>query len=454
MKTMTNAPVCVVGMGRSGLAAARALANRGWAVVLSDGRSRDQIGAVVDDLPDNVELVFGGEVILRDSIVVLSPGIHPQSPVYRKAERLAGELIGEVELFFRLFDGRIVAVTGTDGKSTVTTLTAHLLNVGGYSAMAAGNLGNALCEIVASPEKQPDVVVAEVSCFQLLTIKRFRPEVALVTNLAADHIDVHGSYDAYMRAKARVVLNQMAGDVFVRNLDSAELAGWITPESRLAPDNGQRVWDISQTRDVANGVMAVDGGIYRMREGRRESICARSDIALVGSHNTENILLSVAAAGGVGLDDPSKLAKGLASYRGLPHRIEFVRELSGVRYYNDSKATNSHAAATGILAFDKPVILIAGGYEKGLDLGQMSDAIGQNCKKVFLTGDSAERMAREFPADTQKTIVESLSDAVSAASHSADIGDIVLFSPGTSSFDRYRSFEHRGDVFKEIVSQL
>jgi UDP-N-acetylmuramoylalanine--D-glutamate ligase len=442
----------VVGMGRSGLAAAAALVRRGGDVLVSDGRDTPQLREAVAALPGPVTASLGREAIRPGDVAVLSPGIPPDAPAFREAHRVASEVIGEVELFFRLCPSRIVAVTGTDGKSTVTTLTAHLLAAAGLMSHAAGNLGNPLCDLLDTLDPR-DVVVAEVSCFQLLTCTRFRPEVALVTNLAEDHLEHHGSYAAYLRAKARVAAAQAIGDTFVRNLDDPCLAGWIRPDSALAPDNGQRVLDISRRTPVTDGAFLRDGALCLAHAGAVQEVCPRAAFPLVGGHNTENALLALAAC--LPFEPrPEALAAGLATYSGLPHRIEFVRELDGVRYYNDSKATNPHAAITALRAFDEPVILIAGGYEKDLPLRELSEEVGRRCRAVVLAGACSGRMDREFPASVPRRLAPDLESAVHAARDLASPGGVVLFSPAASSFDQFRNFEERGDRFREIVRGL
>ncbi len=449
-------PFSVIGMGRSGLAAARVLARLGADVLLSDRADDEALRGRAASLGPGVAVVLGREVVRPGDTVVLSPGIPPSAPAFREAYRSGGEVLGEVELFYRLWSGRIVAVTGTDGKSTVTTLVAHLLNAGGVRAHAAGNLGNALCDLLAGDDPDPsDVVVAEVSCFQLVTCSRFRPFVAVVTNLAEDHLEVHGSFDAYVRAKARVVANQAAGDWFVRNRDDPILAGWLRTGHPVAPDNGQGVLEVSRNGPVRDGAWTWDGVLHAARRARSVVVLARAGFAPVGPHNTENALLAMAAALPFGLDEEA-LARGLASYRGLPHRIEFVREVRGVRFYNDSKATNPHAAATALRAFDEPVVLIAGGYEKGLPLDPLLARIPGRCKAVVLCGDSAERMAREMGDLAPVDVVGDLDAAVARAFERArEAGaTVVLFSPAASSYDRYHGFEERGEHFRRVVEGL
>jgi UDP-N-acetylmuramoylalanine--D-glutamate ligase len=441
----------VVGMGKSGLAAARLLGRLGGDVVLSDRSDSPALRRAADGLPSPVRVVFGEEVIRPGDVAVLSPGIAPHAPAFREANRVADEVIGEVELFFRLFPGRVLAVTGTDGKSTTTTLAAHLLRAAGIPAAAAGNLGNPVCDLVG--ELGPaDVVVAEVSCFQLLTCSRFRPVVALVTNLAEDHTEHHGSFEAYVAAKARVLARQAAGDTFVRNLDDPLLAGWCRPGADVH-GNGQRLLDVRRGGEVADGAFAAGGAFWVAAAGRATRVCDRAAFGPVGDHNVENAALALAACLPFGAA-PGALAAGLASYRGLAHRIEPVGEIDGVRFYNDSKATNPHAAITGLRAFGQPVVLLAGGHEKGLALDELAVEVGRHCAAVVLVGESAARMAREFPAGVPTEILPDLAAGTRRALELARGVGVVLFSPAASSFDRFRDFEERGDRFRDIVAAL
>lgn len=448
---------CVIGMGKSGIAASNLLAGLGGDVILSDGRDTSDIReSVAKTLNRRVETVFGREVVDPGCVAVLSPGVVPNAPAWRLANRMADEVIGEVELFFRLFPGRTIAVTGTDGKSTVTTLTAHLLTSCGIGAHAAGNLGNALCGLVPGLTER-DVVVAEVSCFQLLTTSRFRPDVALVTNLAPDHIDHHGTFEAYVRAKARVAAAQMIGDAFVRNIDDPILATWFEPGNGWVSGNGQAIHDVSLDRAVETGAFFQDNALCIAENGNTIEVCGRDELNLPGPHNTENALMSIAAC--MALRDKRitipGLVNGLRSYRGLPHRIEFIRELDGIRWYNDSKATNPHAACVGIRSFQgKPLVLLAGGYEKGLDLADMAATIAERCSSVILFGACAARMKREFPATVPTSVVPDMKAAVHLARKTAAAGGVVLLSPGASSFDQFTSFEDRGDRFRALVNEL
>lgn len=443
----------VLGMGKSGLATANLLASLGGDVLLSDGRDTEELRQRAEDRLDyRVRLVLGREEVRPGDVVILSPGIPPAAPAYRMAHRLGSQVMGDVELFYRLFPGRILAVTGTDGKSTTTTLIAHLLNACGVRAHAAGNLGNPLCDLFPSLSDQ-DVVVAEVSCYQLLSTDRFRPEVAVVTNLAEDHLDHHGSFEAYVAAKSRILKEQAHGDVFVRNLDDRLLAEWVRPGNRWARDNGQRVRDVSRTGPVKDGAFLLDHAIHMAQQGSEVRIADRGEFSLPGEHNTEDLLLAVAAASSL-VGDPEGLRQGIATYRGLPHRLEFVRRVDGVSFFNDSKATNPHAAITALRAFDRKVVLIAGGFEKGLPLTELALEVEWRCRAVVLTGDSAERMRQEFPRTVPTDVVPTLEDAVVQAYEKARPDGVVLFSPAASSFDRFSSFEERGEVFRSLVEAL
>jgi len=440
----------IVGMGKSGLSAARALIKRGGDCLLSDNRDDEELRKISKEFEGKAKVVLGKEVVRDGDIAVLSPGISPDREIFRVASKVASEVIGEVELFYRLFDGRMVAVTGTDGKSTVTTLIAHILRHAGVPAYAGGNLGNALCSLL--DEVSPDsVVVAEVSCFQLLTVRHFRPFVALVTNIAYDHIEYHGSFEAYVRAKARVFMNQAHGDFFVRNRDDLVVSRWLTPSSQFE-GNGQKVLEVSQNGPVSDGAWTWGKVLHLAKEGKSAEICRVEEIFGRGRHIVENCLLACAACIPFGIE-PQALRKGLLSFKGLRHRIEFVNEVAGVRFYNDSKATNPHAAAAGILSFDEKLVLIAGGHEKGLPLEPLVDAVAQRCVACVLCGENAKRMALELGKVTDVVVVGSLDEAVTSACEIAVSKGVkvVLLSPASSSFDAFRDFEERGERFENAV---
>lgn len=445
-------PFSVVGMGRSGVSAANALARRGGSVLLSDGCDTPRIRSVSEALEPGIQTVVGRETIRPGDTAVLSPGIPPASPAFIEARAVAREVIGEVELFYRLFGGRIVAITGTDGKSTVTTLTAQLLEAAGWRAHAAGNLGNPLCDLLETVGPG-DVVVAEVSCFQLITTSSFRPRVACVTNLAPDHIEYHGSFDAYVRAKALVSARQGPGDWFIRNRDDPLLSSWSTEGHDFCPHRGQTVLEVSRTGPVGEGAWSDGETLFLAVGGESVRVADRGTLPLPGGHNTENALLALAAC--LPFEpEVSTLAEGLADYRGLPHRIELVRELEGVRFYNDSKATNPHAAVTALKAFDEPVVLIAGGHEKGLCYEELAIEVGKNCLSVILVGESSASMSEAFPSTVPLEVVEDHQEAVRRAFEAAAPSGVVLFSPAASSFDRFQSYEERGDRFRRIVMGL
>lgn len=448
--TLSGMRFSVIGMGRSGISAAKLILNLGGDCILSDKRDDPELRQSVKDIP--VEKVFGKELIRENDIVVLSPGIPPSSPVFREAERRGCEIISEVELFYRVFSGRIIAITGTDGKSTTTTMTAHLLRCCGLNAREGGNLGNPLCDLLYDISDDT-IVVAEVSCFQLITCKRFRPQVAVITNLAEDHLEYHGSFNAYIRAKARVLANQAHGDVFVRNMDDPILRRFLTPDDRFTKENGQEILECSQNIPVFSGVFMKDGVFFIADKGKNISLCPRDTLCLPGRHNVENALLSICACLPFS-KNMDGIIKGLRSFKGLPHRIEFVREKDGVRFFNDSKATNPHSTIFALRSFDEPVILIAGGHEKGLSLIELGVECERRCKGVVLTGESAQRMFQELPPTIKKEIVNSLEEAVTLAFYLAKPKGIVLFSPGCSSYDRFKNFEERGEVFKRIVLTL
>ena len=439
----------VFGMGKTGLSVAEALACLGADVLLSDDRSEEELRDRIAKLDQRVSVKFDGLALRQGDVVVVSPGISFGSEAFRLAQRLATEVISDMELFYRLWAGRIVAVTGTDGKSTVTALIAHILNYLGHNAFAVGNIGTPVMDLICSENNQGNsIAVVEISSAHLVTSPRFRANVAVVTNIAEDHIGVHGSFEAYINAKKRLLENQMKGDIFVRNMDDPI----ILEEFRAR--QGQGVIDVSMDEGrVKNGIVIKDDVIGLKREQDILPLMKRKDFPLLGRHNTYNLMMALGAVVALGLDI-TDIDKAAGTFTGLEHRLEFVREFKGIRFINDSKATNPHAAIAGLQALDRPVIAIVGGYDKGLDLSGFANTLINRTKAVILTGPGGQRLFGMLSVGVRKLFASDLNDAVQKALSLATEGDTVVLEPGFSSFDAYANFEERGRHFKEIVNNL
>ena len=430
----------VVGAGRSGIAAANLLATRGADVLLVEHTERDKPDTVVP----SVRYRAGTNTPRKGDCVVLSPGISEVSPVRKMVADLATEVLGEVELFSRLCPGTILAITGTDGKSTTTTMLGAICEATTRPTFVGGNLGNPLCEGLdgLSPES---LVVAEISAFQLTTCSRFRPRVAIVTNIAEDHVDYHGSFERYEASK-RIIFEQMgAGDVLILNSDDARIAKWTLPE-------GPTILYFSTKDEQADAYF--DGKHLIVREGtHHHPLMSRAELPLLGRHNVANALAAALAARAVAVPMET-ISCALASYTALPHRLAPIRTLNGVQWVNDSKATNPNAAMAGIEAIEGPVIALCGGSEKDASFGAFGALLKARAKLVVTFGTTRGQIADAIDDPQKVKIVETLNEAVSAAHLDAVTGDTVVLSPACASFDQFESYGHRGRVFEALVASL
>ena len=426
--------VAVVGAGASGVAAANAACRRGALVRLVDDGERSRPA----NLDEAVEFASLTHDVGTAELVILSPGIPEGSPVRADVARGGAEVIGELELFARLCPAPIVAVTGTDGKSTVTTMIGSILQAGGHHAVVGGNLGNALTGELERIEPA-SVVVAEVSAFQLTTVSTFHPAVAVLTNLAEDHLDYHGSFARYHAAKRRIFARMTEGDVAVLGADC--------PRARATELPASIVRRSASAREHADAHAERGQLILRGRV-----LMPRADLPLAGEHNVLDALLAALAADALGLAHPV-IADALRSYRPLRHRLERFHESAGIHFVDDSKATNPHAAAAGLRATEGPVVLLAGGCDKGLPLDAFSELVRERARRVILFGAAAPSFARAIGKGASVAEVATLEEAVTAARACARAGDTVLLSPACSSFDAYDSYAQRGEAFQRLVRQ-
>ncbi len=366
-----------------------------------------------------------------------SPGV----PASRYRDR-ARRVWGDIELAWRALPVPIVAVTGTNGKSTTTRLVEALLRAGGLRAEAAGNIGSPALGLVGRPL---DVAVLEVSSFQLETTEGFRPKVAVVLNVTPDHLDRHGSFEGYAAAKARILANLGPGDTAVLSVDD--------PATRaLGRDLPCRVRLFSQTEAVADGA-CLDAGAVLLRDGERAFRISLADFPLPGSHNRENLLAALLAAEAAGAD-LRRAVRALPAFQGLPHRTEIVRRRAGVTWVNDSKGTNVGAAIRSLESFDAPIVWIAGGKDKGLDFRPLTPLAKERVRAAVLIGEAAPKIAAALGGSVPLHEAGDIDRAVAIADQLARAGDVVLLSPACASFDQFRSYEHRGERFRAAVESL
>jgi UDP-N-acetylmuramoylalanine--D-glutamate ligase len=435
-----NQDAAVLGAGLSGTAAALLLKAEGASVtVLDNADEKNLLKSTIDNLrAQDIRVICGlnaGHDSTKYDFVVLSPGIDPASPLARNFSSRNIEMIGELELGWRSSQIPMIAVTGTNGKTTTTELLAQMLNACGQRTIACGNIGKPLSE-VARQKKDFDVLTVEVSSFQLETIQTFRPSIAVWLNFAPDHLDRYRSVSDYRAAKLRIFQNQTAEDVAIIN--AAESLPKIRP------------------RRITFSAYA-DRADFRLIEGSivydRQIVLRLADTKLRGSHNIENLMATLAAGLARGLSF-EEMVPPLCGYEPRPHRCEFVREVAGVGYINDSKATNLDAVEKALLAQNKPVILIAGGKDKGFTFEPLRPLLKERVRSTILIGEMAERIARDWDGAVRCEIANSLADAVERAHAAAKSGEVVLFSPGTSSFDMFKSYADRGDQFRALVHAL
>ena len=435
-----NQHAAVLGAGLSGTAAALLLKAEGAEVtVVDNAEERNLLKSTIDNLrAQGIRVICGPDADQDSSIyelVVLSPGIDPASPLARNFSARKIDMMGELELGWRSCELPVIAVTGTNGKTTTTELLAQMLNACGQRTIACGNIGKPLSE-VALEKKQFDVLTVEVSSFQLETIKTFRPSIALWLNFAPDHLDRYHSVGEYRAAKLRIFENQIADDVAIVN--AAERLPEIPP----------RQITFSAYADRADFRLAAGAIVYQ-----NKPVLRLAETKLRGSHNIENLMATLAAGMARGLSF-EEMVPPLSAYEPRPHRCEFVRQIGGVDYVNDSKATNLDAVEKALLAQSKPVILIAGGKDKGFTFDPLRPLVKEKVRSTILIGEMAESIAHAWSGAVKSEIASSLADAVERAHSIASPGEVVLFSPGTSSFDMFKSYADRGDQFRALVQAL
>jgi UDP-N-acetylmuramoylalanine--D-glutamate ligase len=432
--------IAVLGAGLSGTAAALLLHSEGARVtVLDSAEEKNLLKSTLDNLRTQGVQVIWGTAADEDSstyqMAVLSPGIDPASRLARNFSSRKIEMIGELELGWRSCEIPVIAVTGTNGKTTTTELLAQMLNACGQKTIACGNIGKPLSEVAR--ERQPfDVLTVEVSSFQLEAIQTFRPSISLWLNFAPDHLDRYRSVADYRAAKLRIFENQTADDIAVIN--AIEKIPGIRPRTiTFSAYTDQADFRLSK------GTIMYDG----------QAVLRLSDTKLRGLHNIENLMATLAAGMARGLSFP-EMVPPLRKYTPQPHRCEFVREVAGVGYVNDSKATNIDALEKALGAQTKPVILIAGGKDKGFTFDPLRSVVKEKVKSAILIGEMAESIGQSWNGAANSEIANSLADAVERAHAIAKPGEVVLFSPGTSSFDMFKSYADRGDQFRALVQAL
>lgn len=445
---LNNKRVLVVGLGKSGVAAALFLSARGAHVTVSDTKTEDQLREEIPVLLDHgiaVETGGHGDRTFRgQDLIVVSPGVPIDAAPLVQARALGEPVIGEIELAARFLPGPIVAITGSNGKTTTTTLSGEIIAAGGRPTVVGGNIGTPAVSLIerATPET---VAVLEVSSFQLETIRSFRPKVAVVLNVTPDHLDRHRTFETYVAAKVRIFENQTGTDFAVLNADDPTCVA-------MGKRTQAHIFWFSRKKEINSGAYATQGRIlFRNAHGQHE-IMQVSEIPLKGAHNLENVLAGVCVGMLMGCR-PEQIGKAVREFKAVEHRLEYVATVRGVQYFNDSKATNVDATIKALESFPSNIHLILGGKDKGSDYTVLNELIRERVKRVYTIGAAADKIESQVRG-AEVVHAETLDTAVKRASASATKGDIVLLAPACASFDQFNNYEHRGRTFKEVVQAI
>jgi UDP-N-acetylmuramoylalanine--D-glutamate ligase len=492
---LKNKRVLVVGLGKSGMAAALFLRERGARVTVSDSRSAVALAKEIPALLDaGIMVETGGHGLLtfrRQDLIVVSPGVPYDTPELKQVRAFGLPIIGELELASRFLQGQVVAITGSNGKTTTTSLIGKIFADSGRPTLVGGNIGLPVIELVDESiglsggrgeeqvqERNAGILhsvqndnseegdgisaqddnfvegagevwnILEVSSFQLETVDEFRPHIAVVLNITPDHLDRHGSFENYAAMKTRITAKQTPADFLVLNAEDK-------PTQMVAASTKAQIFWFSGRRPIKQGAFVYgESVLFLPREGAKpEPVMPVAEIPLKGAHNVENVLAAVCAArlGGVSAEC---IRASVASFRAVEHRLEYVDALHGVAFYNDSKATNVDATKKALEAFPNGVHLILGGKDKNSDYTELGDLIRARVKFVYTIGSAAEKIERQLAGVAKIVSAGTLDAAVRKAAEDAVTGDVVLLAPACSSFDQFENYEHRGRVFKELVKQL
>ncbi|OGV97308.1 MAG: UDP-N-acetylmuramoylalanine--D-glutamate ligase [Nitrospinae bacterium RIFCSPLOWO2_02_FULL_39_110] len=443
-----NKNVLVVGLARSGVSAANLLCKLGAKVTITDEKRESELSENIRKLTKGIYLKLGGHNgvdIANVDLVVISPGVPWDSPFLNRIRENGIRIISEVELAFKYIKAPLIAVTGTNGKTTTTTLIGEMLKKDDRNVFVGGNIGNPMCEEVLNGSSS-ELILSEISTFQMEGIETFKPHISVILNITPDHMDRHKSMTEYIALKKRVFINQNTRDYTVFNMDD-KITAALSNEGK-----GERIF-FSRIREVDNGAFVRGNNIIFRRNRKEEIVSTLKDLKIIGVHNIENTLASV-AVGGICDIPPRLMREVISEFSGIPHRMEFVREIEGIKFINDSKGTNVGATIKSIESFNEPIILIAGGKDKGSDYLPLKPLIEDRVKFLILIGEAKKKMASVMNGFRNILNAESFEEAVNEAFDKAEKGDVVLLSPACASFDMFRDYEDRGEQFRKIVESL
>jgi UDP-N-acetylmuramoylalanine--D-glutamate ligase len=446
---LKNTKVSIVGAARSGIAAAMLLKSAGAVVFVSDSARADRLQSSIADLRSkSIEFEVGGhsDRVYDCRLLVVSPGVPSDAPVIREAQKRSIKIVGELEISSWFCRSPIVAVTGSNGKTTTTTLIGRMLDDAKKKHIVAGNIGTAFSSVVLALA-ETDFAVLEVSSFQLDHIDAFRPNISALLNITPDHLDRYDhSMDKYAASKARIFGNQRPDDTLIFNADD-EWTLNVVSKARC------RTVGFSVKQALAEGACVENGSLVTRLNGSRTEIIGTGEIFIKGMHNLYNAMAAALVGHYCGLG-PASMRSTLISFKGVEHRLEFVRELDRVKYYNDSKGTNVDSVWYALQSFREPIVLILGGRDKGNDYSRLLPLVRDRVKAIIAIGESADKVEQSFIGTTSIAKASSMDEAVSKARSLAQPGAVVLLSPACASFDWFNNYEHRGRVFKECVNKL
>jgi len=440
--------ILVVGLARSGAAAAEFLAAHGARVTVNDAKPESELKDATALRAKGIKVVAGlhpDELFEKSNLVVVSPGVPLALEPFQKARAAGVPVIGEVELAARFLRGRLIGITGSNGKTTTTTLTHQLLKRAGLPAQVGGNIGTPLISLVET-SRDDGFTVIELSSFQLEAVDQLHLFVSVIINITPDHLDRYDSMEAYVTAKANVFRNQTANDFAVLNADDERV-------SKMDSLTEAEVIRFSRKRELDEGIFLRGAEIVHRQAGKDRVLITRDEIILRGDHNLENVMSALAAGIACGAS-PDSMRAGVSDFKGVEHRLEFVAEINGVKFYNDSKATNVDAAIKCIEAFDGGVNVILGGKDKGGDYAPLAPLVSARCSNVVLIGAAADKIAAALENTRPMRRASTMQEAVEIGLRLSRPGEIVLLAPACASFDMFENYEHRGRVFKEAVRRL
>jgi len=449
MKNIELNKISVIGAVRSGIGAAKLVKKLGGIPFVSDGGSKEKLTETARILSEaGIEFEFGShsDKVYDCDMIITSPGVPSDSEVLLKARQKGIKIISELEFAASFCKGKIISITGTNGKTTTTTLCAYVLEECGFKVYSAGNIGLAFSEI-AMEVKENEYVALETSSFQLDHVDEFKPYISVILNITPDHLDRYeNSFEKYKDSKMNIFRNQTKFEYTILNADDDNL-------NTLKLQNDLKPFYFSLNKPVEDGCTVEGSNVVFYRSGKKEFQCSVKDVSIPGEHNLANAMAVIIITKILNAEN-GKIISALRTFKGVEHRLELVRELDGVKYINDSKATNVDSVWYALRSFDNPIFLILGGKDKGNDYSKIADLVASKVKKIYAIGSSADKVFNYFHRDVKVEVKQSLQECISAANKEARENEVVLLSPACASFDMFDNYEHRGKVFKDAVNNL